>query len=50
MIYDRVITMLVHCFLLGDVAIGEVGLLMISLWCLYCYYKEKITVAGLSFL
>jgi hypothetical protein len=49
MIYDRATTALIHCFLLGGVAIGEAGLLVLSLWCLYwCYkgYKEQITVAG----
>jgi hypothetical protein len=30
MIYDRAMMVLVHCFLLGDVAFGEVGLLVLS--------------------
>jgi hypothetical protein len=46
MIYDRATTALIHCFLLGGVAIGEAGLLVLSLWCLYWCYKEQITVAG----
>jgi hypothetical protein len=41
--------MLVHCSLLRSVVIGEVGLLMLSWWCLYCYYKKCITIAGLFF-
>jgi hypothetical protein len=40
MIYDQATTMLVHYFLLGGVAIGDVGLLVLSRWCLYNFYKE----------
>jgi hypothetical protein len=35
MIYDRATITFVHCFLLGDVAIGDAGLLLLlSWWCL----------------
>jgi hypothetical protein len=40
---------LVLCFLLGGVIYGEAGLLVLSWWCLYCYFKELITIAGLFF-
>jgi hypothetical protein len=40
MIYDRMTTVVVHCFFLGDVAIGEAGLLMLSWRWLYYCYKE----------
>jgi hypothetical protein len=32
-IYDRAMTALVHRFLLGDIAFGEAGLLVLSWWC-----------------
>jgi hypothetical protein len=34
MIYDRATTMLVQYFHIGYIAIGEVELLILSLWCL----------------
>jgi hypothetical protein len=40
MIYDRVTTTLVHCFLLRDVAFEELGLQVLSWWCLCCCYKD----------
>jgi hypothetical protein len=40
MIYDRTTMMLVHCFLLGGVVIGEAELLGLSWWCLYYCYKK----------
>jgi hypothetical protein len=40
MIYDRATTVLVQCFLLEGVANEDVGLLVLSRWCLYCCYKE----------
>jgi hypothetical protein len=39
MIHDRATTVFVHCFLLGGVAVGEVGLLVLSWWWLYHCYK-----------
>jgi hypothetical protein len=49
MIYDRAMTALVHYFLLGGVAIGEAGLLVLFWWSFHCCYKELITVAELFF-
>jgi hypothetical protein len=44
-------TVLVLCFLLGGVAFGEAGLLVLSWWCLDYCFKKLINVAGLfSFL
>jgi hypothetical protein len=39
----------VHCLLLEGATIGEVGLLVLSWWCLYCRYKEEITLARIFF-
>jgi hypothetical protein len=39
MIYDRVTTALVHCFLLEGVAFGKIGLRVLSWWRLYNSYK-----------
>jgi hypothetical protein len=47
-LYDRATAALVHRFLLGGVAFGEVGFLVLFWWCSYCY-KKLITVAGLFF-
>jgi hypothetical protein len=41
---------LVLCSLLGGVAFGEDGLLVLSWWCLDSCFKELITVAKLFFL
>jgi hypothetical protein len=49
MIYDRAMTALMHCFLSGGVTIGEVGLIVLSFWCLFSCYKKYITVAGVFF-
>jgi hypothetical protein len=40
MIYDRATMALVHCFLLEDIAIEEVGLLVLFWWRLSCCYNE----------
>jgi hypothetical protein len=32
-VYDRAMTMLMHCFFIEGVAFKEVGLLVLSWWC-----------------
>jgi hypothetical protein len=49
-IYDRMVTTLVHCFFLGDIAFEELGIWMLYLGCgLCCSYNDWITLAGSFF-
>jgi hypothetical protein len=51
MIFDRAVTSLVDCFLLGDVAFGGLGLQVLIWWCFCCCYKDWNTNAQIfSFL
>jgi hypothetical protein len=38
-----------YCFLFRGVVVGEVVLMMLPWWCLYCCYKKFNTVAELLF-
>jgi hypothetical protein len=40
MIYNRAMTVFMHCFLFEGVSIGEAELQVLSWLCLYCCYKE----------
>lgn len=45
----RAMTALEHCSLLGGIAFGVFGFLVLFWWCFVRFFKNRITVAGLFF-